>query len=251
MRCLFSFIVLCLLFACDTTSTDEVKEPSTSSNIDSLVDIERPIDIAVASLDLDSLNMVDVQEINPAIFVNLKYATEDNFMKMKLYERISKAYLLEDVAKRLGKCQDYLTEIKPGLHLLIYDAVRPVSVQVKMWKALDSISPKERGLFVSNPKNGSVHNYGAAVDLTICDENGYALDMGAGFDDIRKIAYPSMEAHFLSTGELTEEQVSNRKLLRKVMSSQGFINIPSEWWHFNGIRRADLKAEYQPLLEEF
>jgi D-alanyl-D-alanine dipeptidase len=168
-------------------------------------------------------------------------------MKIQLYDTLRKAYLQKDVAIRLGKCQEYLSALHPDLYLKVYDAVRPISVQKKMWDALDSIPVSERGKFVSNPSNGSVHNYGAAVDLTICNKNGIPLDMGAGYDDIRLIAYPSKEAYFFKTGELTEEQVANRALLRKVMASQNFKNIKTEWWHFNAFPRSIAKSKYKAL----
>jgi len=172
-------------------------------------------------------------------------------MKKVLYFKFTNAYLQKDVAERLAKVQVMLSELKPGYHLLIYDAVRPVSVQQRMWDALDTISIRERGKFVSNPANKSLHNYGAAVDLTIADNFGKAIDMGAGYDDIREIAYPSLEAKYLKSGELTKEQVENRKLLRKVMHSQGFRNIQTEWWHFNACSRGAAKAKYTVLTEEF
>jgi D-alanyl-D-alanine dipeptidase len=103
---------------------------------------------------------------------------------------------------------------------------------------------------VSNPQNGSVHNYGAALDITICDGKKRALDMGANYDDLRKIAYPSLEAQFLANGELTQGQVENRRLLRAVLASQGFRNIPTEWWHFNEYSRTVVKQKYQLVTEE-
>jgi D-alanyl-D-alanine dipeptidase len=119
-----------------------------------------------------------------------------------------------------------------------------------MWDALDSLPPVERGKFVSNPKNRSLHNMGAAVDLTIVDQQRNPLDMGAGYDDIRSIAYPSMEKQFLAEGKLTASQVANRDLLRKVMQSQGFRQLQTEWWHFNACSRAEGLAKYKVLLEE-
>ena len=195
-------------------------------------------------------NLIDVQSINKEIMIDIKYASKDNFMHQRLYKRIDKAYLQKDVAERLSKCQDYLSKLDANLHLLVYDAVRPISVQWEMWKALDSIPEKERVKFVSNPINRSVHNYGAAVDLTICNSDGEPLDMGANFDDIRKIAYPSLEAHFLSKRELTKDQIANRVLLRNVMQSQGFRNIPTEWWHFNACSRKEAKLKYVSLETE-
>lgn len=195
-------------------------------------------------------NLIDIQELNPEILVDLKYASSDNFMKTKLYSRLNRAFLQKDVAFRLSNCQDYLSRIKPGYRLLIYDAVRPVSVQQKMWDAMDSLPPVERGKYVSNPKNRSLHNLGAAVDLTICDENKTPLDMGAGYDDFREIAYPELESKFLKSGELTKQHIDNRELLRKVMRKEGFRNIPTEWWHFNACSRKDGLLKYQVLFEE-
>jgi D-alanyl-D-alanine dipeptidase len=194
--------------------------------------------------------LVDVQSLNNKIYVDLKYAGTDNFLRIQLYERIRKAYLKKDVSERLSKCQDYLSSIDSSLHLLIYDAVRPVSVQKKMWNALDSIPTRERGNYVSSPANKSLHNYGAAVDITICDSKGIALDMGAEFDEFNEIAFPSRETHFLATGELTKKQIENRQLLRKVMRSQYFRNLPTEWWHFNACSRADAAVKYTVLENE-
>jgi D-alanyl-D-alanine dipeptidase len=199
---------------------------------------------------LSHYNLVDVQSLNKDIFVELKYATSDNFMGIVLYDRLKNAYLQKDVAERLSKVQDYLSELKPGFHLLIYDALRPVSVQQKMWDALDSLPPAQRGKFVSNPKNRSLHNLGAAVDLTIVNQNGEPLDMGARYDDIRQIAYPSKEKQFLAEGKLSAVHIENRDLLRKVMKSQKFRQLQTEWWHFNACSRDEGLLKYKVLLVE-
>ncbi len=253
MKRLFAIAVIIsvILFSCgnqndstiDPISKRKSNNPSPEEQIDSAKKVLNE------KLVLSS-NLVNIEEVNPKILVDLKYATTDNFMKMKLYARINKAFLQRDVALRLSNCQDYLSKLKPGYTLLIYDAVRPVSVQQKMWDALDSIPPKDRGKFVSNPTNRSLHNLGAAVDLTICNENGTPLDMGANYDDIRKIAYPELESYFLKIGELTKQQIENRELLRKVMRKEGFRNIPTEWWHFNACSRREGLAKYEVLFEE-
>jgi D-alanyl-D-alanine dipeptidase len=238
-----------LVFLCscsDATPSKESPAKVTDKLSSSHGQTEKLKDTAVVS----QFNLVDVQTLNNAIHVDLKYATTDNFMGIKLYERLKKAYLQKDVAERLSKVQDYLAKINPGFHLLIYDALRPVSVQQKMWDALDSLPPVERGKFVSNPKNRSLHNMGAAVDLTILDQQGVPLDMGAGYDDIRQIAYPSLEKQFLTEGKLTEVQIGNRDLLRKVMKSQGFRQLQTEWWHFNACSRAEGLLKYKVLLVE-
>lgn len=222
--------------------TCDEKFPQVVDEIDSsdIVEKEKPIIIPAG---MESL--IDIQKVDPTIRIDLKYATEDNFMKKVLYHDIHQVYLQKDVAERLAKCQRYLKKIHPDYTLLVYDGARPLHVQQQMWDGLDTIPVAERGKFVSNPANGSIHNYGAAVDLTICDENGTPLDMGAGYDDIRKIAYPSLEAEFLASGELTEKHIENRKLLRKVMATQGFMNIATEWWHFNACSRARAKELYE------
>jgi zinc D-Ala-D-Ala dipeptidase len=249
-----SFWILLLLFAngCEApkdTKNDENDTPDkdvlTKETTDSLkADTLKPSPKVLEN------NLVDVQLVNPKIIVELKYATTDNFMGKKLYSRLNRAYLQKDVAERLSRAQEMLDSLKPGYRLLVYDAVRPVSVQQKMWDALDSIPPTERGKFVSNPKNRSLHNMGAAVDLTIVDLNGKPLDMGAGYDDIRKIAYPSLEEQYLKSGELTQEQVNNRILLRKVMEAQRFRTLPTEWWHFNACSRPEALVKYKVLMEE-
>lgn len=194
--------------------------------------------------------LVSVDYYNSAIFWDLKYATTDNFMRRVLYDTLNVVYVQKDVALRLSKIQHYLTKENPNYHLLVYDGMRPLSVQWEMWNGLDTIPVAERGKFVSNPKNGSVHNYAAAVDITICDAKRKPLDMGAGYDDIRKVAYPIYEDSFLKLGLLSSQHIANRKLLRKVMRSEGFMNIPSEWWHFNAYSRSTVKSKYKLIRFE-
>lgn len=182
--------------------------------------------------------LVDIQSVDSTIVTDVKYATTDNFMKKVLYEGYDKVYLQPEVAERLSKAQKALQKIDSTLTLLVFDGTRPRSVQQEMWDALDSIPFNDRVKFVSNPKNGSIHNYGCAVDLTIINKySGGWLDMGADYDDLRKIAYPRHEAKFLASGELSPLQVENRKLLRQVMKAGGFWVIETEWWHFNAFSR--------------
>lgn len=191
-----------------------------------------------------------VQVFDEGILIDLRYTTENNFMGYTLYDTIDKLFLQKEVVERLSLCQDYLDSLKPGYHLKVYDGVRPWQVQRDMWEALDSIPSVRRGKFVSNPIYGSIHNFGTAVDLTICDSFGNELDMGAGYDDFREIAFPSLEKKFLKTGELSNEQWQNRKLLRQVMRSQRFYNIPTEWWHFNAFSRMTCEKRFEILLNE-
>jgi D-alanyl-D-alanine dipeptidase len=196
------------------------------------------------------IDLVSINQTNPEIFVSLAYASSDNFMHEVLYLKWKEAYLQKPVALMLNKAQDRLTFLKPGLHLLVYDAARPLSVQQHMWNALDTIPVKERVKFVSSPRGKSLHNLGCAVDLTICDAKGIPLDMGAGFDDMRLIAYPMHEAKYLAEGALTKDQLANRTLLRSAMRFAGFSGIPTEWWHFNAYSKKEALERFQVIETE-
>lgn len=240
-----------VLFAC---SDEPVKEELIERPIiEEVIDVNR-LELEQQDVDthdtLELIGLLDLGAFDNRIFIELKYATEDNFMKRQLYDTLRQLFIQKEVALRLSAVQDYLDSLNPGYHLLVYDGVRPVQVQKEMWDALDSIPPLNRGKFVSNPALGSVHNFGAAVDLTIVNEFGEPLDMGAGYDDFRPIAFPSKETHFLKTGELTKKQWNNRRLLRRIMRSQKFSNIPSEWWHFNAFSRITASHNYQLLESE-
>lgn len=196
----------------------------------------------------NEIGLVEMED--PRILIDLRYSTSNNFMGHILYDTLDRLFLQKEVVERLSLCQDLLDSLEPGFRLKVFDGVRPWQVQKEMWEALDSIPAGQRGKFVSNPIYGSVHNFGTAVDLTICDANGEELDMGAGYDDFRQIAFPSLEAKFLKTGELSRKQWNNRKLLRAVMKSQRFYNIPSEWWHFNAFPRIVCEKKFEILLTE-
>ena len=118
----------------------------------------------------------------------------------------------------------YLTGKNPTLHFVIWDASRPISNQQVMWDALD-MPAKEKGRFVSNPKNHSLHNYGCAVDVTLADQNGKLLDMGTDFDYFDTLAQPKFEMFCLQKQLLSQLQFSNRMLLRKTMLKAGFTTI--------------------------
>jgi len=241
-----AFPIAGLIFLNGCSDPDSAAEKTKVQPVEKAPEKEVPVEKSPkVQLHAGLEKLTDIQAVDATIQVSLKYATADNFMGKRLYFDIDKLYLQPDVAERLAKCQQALKALHPEYSLLVYDGVRPLAVQQAMWDALDSIPVAQRSKFVSNPANGSIHNYGAAIDLTICDASGTPLDMGAGYDDIREIAYPKLEAQFLLSGELTGQQVDNRKLLRKVMASQRFTNIATEWWHFNACSRAMAKQRYE------
>jgi zinc D-Ala-D-Ala dipeptidase len=234
-----------LLYSPDLDRDDVSSFFEEDAEVDSLISfiqVHILYDTSEFEKNLIAKGLINVQEMNPKILVDLKYASDDNFLGGNVYGTISRCYLQPDVAIKLAEAQSRLSELKPGYRLLVYDCVRPRSVQYKMWDILE-MPDHEKGKFVSNPKYGSLHNFGAAVDLTIVDENGEALDMGTPFDYIGELAYPTKEQELLKSGELTQEQVDNRKLLRSVMSYGGFFNIQTEWWHFNSCYRKEAYHE--------
>lgn len=194
---------------------------------------------------LRDAGLVDVVEVIPGIFVDLKYSTSDNFFGQDVYGDLKRCYLQPVVADMLKKAYDKLKEEHPDLTFLVYDGVRPISVQQILWDNLDkpdSIKP----LYVADPKVGGLHNYGVAVDLTLAyADTGEALDMGTHYDYFGYPAYPDREAQMLREGILTNEHISNREILRKVMKHGGFTGIGSEWWHFNAYSLKDAAARFQ------
>lgn len=193
--------------------------------------------------------LVRILDVDSSIVINLKYSTTDNFLSADVYEDFNEAYLQPAVAAKLALAQKALKKIDSTLSLIVYDATRPRRVQQKMWDILD-VPAVEKGKFVSNPAagKGSLHNYGAAVDVSIIRSNGEVLDMGTPFDHFGKLAYPKLEQAYLDSGMITQEIIDNRKLLRRVMRKGGMWNIQTEWWHFNSCRR-DTAIKYYPIIE--
>ena len=185
--------------------------------------------------------LVDVQELAPAIQTNLKYATTDNFLGEDVYYGLDKAFLQPEVAQMLAKAQEKLTAIHPQLVLLIFDGVRPQSVQFRMWDLVKGTPEQD---YVAEPNRGSLHNFGAAVDLGLIHLDSGVVDMGTPFDFFGDLAQPRYEGKYLQSGELTLAQVENRRLLRTVMNYAGFTGILNEWWHFNAFPKDEIRSRY-------
>ena len=184
---------------------------------------------------------VDVQDEDPTIKVSLMYSRPDNFTGKVLYKDLKEAFLHPQAAKALAKAQKELKKLRPELSLIVFDAARPMSIQQQMW---DVVKGTPKNIYVSNPANGGgLHNYGFAVDVSICDEKGDTIPMGTLIDHMGKEAHPEHETSMLAKGKISKEAVSNRKLLRRVMSAGGFKVLKTEWWHFNLKTRAQVKAE--------
>jgi len=190
--------------------------------------------------------LVDILSVDSTIQVSLMYSRADNFTGKVLYTDLREAYLHPKAAAALAKAQQALKKLRPELSLKVYDATRPMSVQQKMW---NTVAGTSKNIYVSNPRNGGgMHNYGLAVDITLCDAiTGDTLDMGTKVDFLGKYAHIDDEAGLVARHIITPEAKKNRELLRKVMTEAGFKPLKTEWWHFNLVSRAEAKAHYKAV----
>jgi len=190
--------------------------------------------------------LVDVLSVDSTIHVSLMYSRPDNFTGKVLYTDLREAYLHPKAAAVLAKAQQALKKLRPDLSLKIYDATRPMSVQQKMW---NTVAGTQKSIYVSNPRNGGgMHNYGLAVDITLCKAaTGDTLDMGTIVDFLGEYAHIDNEASLVEKHIITPEAKKNRELLRMVMTEAGFKPLRTEWWHFNLVSRAEAKAHYKAV----
>ena len=246
MRKLFP-LFLALGVACSSPqkSEQELFTEQQREAIEAPLEVFESVELPELEQKLIAQGLVDIEEVIPGVRVELKYSTTDNFFGKDVYDDHVRAYLQPVVAEMLKKSQESLQQEYPNLTLLIYDGVRPLSVQQILWDDLDkpdSIKP----LDVADPKMGGLHNYGVAVDLTIYDnESGKPLDMGTAYDFFGYPAYPDREKQMLAEGKITQKHVSNREILRKVMVGAGFTGIGSEWWHFNAFSRKQAGEKFE------
>jgi D-alanyl-D-alanine dipeptidase len=161
--------------------------------------------------------LVNLEKYIPGIKKDVRYATTNNFTKQKLYTRTD-IYLRLPAAKALKSVQEALR--KKGYGLLIYDAYRPYHVTETMFK----IVPND--LYAADPRKGSGHNRGVAIDLSMIDlKTNKPVAMPTDFDDF------TTKAHENYTPP-NPAMAANRKLLRDTMMQHGFKGSSTEWWHF-------------------
>jgi len=172
--------------------------------------------ISLSNAQHDS-SLVEIVKINPRILLDMRYATENNFLKKAVYPE-AKCFLRFEATRALSEVQKELETI--GLGLKVFDGYRPLDVQRKMWEILPNPS------YVADPKSGSRHNRGMAVDLTLVDKSGTPLPMPTEFDSFEKKAGHKYQA-------LPDKVKLNRWILKTVMEKHGFKAISSEWWHYD------------------
>ena len=213
------YFPLTLIFLFIFSCTNEERPPISSLPI-AETPMQEPIPIPAEisyPIDFDTLKWVELDRLMPDILIDLKYASTDNFVGEQMYE-CPRAFLRPKAANALFQVQRELKNI--GFNLKILDAYRPRPVQQRLWNKV----PDRR--YVASPVKGSMHNRGAAVDLTLVDTEGNELDMGTPYDYFGREAWPEYQ-------DLPKEVLENRLILREIMLEYGFRPTRSEWWHYS------------------
>lgn len=162
--------------------------------------------------------MVDLAKKINGVVLDIRYATANNFTHKVIYAA-PRAFARKPVADAFQKVQDSLSRYRLGLK--IYDAYRPYAATLLFYKVYPDSN------FVANPRYGSRHNRGCAIDITLVERNtGKEIPMPSAFDDFSVKASPEY-------ANLPDTVIANRKLLFGVMEHFGFKHYSSEWWHFD------------------
>ncbi len=165
-------------------------------------------------------DLVELTAIEPSIKLDIRYATANNLAGKPVYTE-ARAFLQRPAAEALARAHRAL---KPrGFGLLVFDGYRPWRVTKLFW----DVTPPEKREFVADPAQGSKHNRGCAVDLSMYDlKTGREVEMPSAYDEMSPRAYPDYAGGQADARE-------RRDLLRRAMEAEGFIVEPNEWWHFN------------------
>ncbi len=186
--------------------------------------------------DYDTSKWTELIRLDSTIRLDLRYATDNNFMKRVIYD-CGRCFYRPEVARALLRVHHDLKARNLGLKM--FDCYRPGPYQQRLWDVL----PDAR--YVANPKRGSLHSRGAAADLTLVElDTGEELDMGTTYDFFGEEAYTT-------TTDLPEAVLHNRTLFQQAMRKHGFLTIRTEWWHFNFAGpRLELSDWVWPCVEE-
>jgi zinc D-Ala-D-Ala dipeptidase len=165
-------------------------------------------------------DLVELVKLDPTIKLDIRYATSNNFLSTPMYSQ-ARAFLQRPAAEALVRAQTALRD--EGYGLEIHDAYRPWYVTKMFWDA----TPADKKIFVADPREGSKHNRGCAVDLTLYDlKTGEAVKMPSGYDEMSERAYADYPGG-------TDDERTRRAILRHAMEKEGFTVYPQEWWHFD------------------
>ena len=211
-------ILLCLIACLKAFSQNSIYEKELK--VERLADYRREIKTHPES------RLIEILPGKTGIKLDIRYATSNNFMGRPMYPQ-ARAFVRLPVYNALRAIQKELN--KQGLGLKIFDGYRPYSITVKFYEMAKDTT------FVADPRKGSRHNLGAAVDLTIIDiKTGKELEMPTGYDSFSKAAAANY-------ADITPAAAKNRALLQSLMQAHGFQILPSEWWHFDFADRSSFE----------
>lgn len=184
----------------------------------------------------------DFVEVSSGLQLDIRYATTNNFTGRNLYGDFRSCFLHREAAAKLQNAVKNLHQSRPGWKFLVFDCLRPRSVQKILYAAVAGTSKQS---YVAHPAGGSIHNFGFAMDLSLVDAQGREVDMGTPYDAFEPLAEPVREQEFLKSGRLTQQQHANRLILRHAMQQAGFIQLGNEWWHFDAKAAAEVRSKYR------
>lgn len=239
-------LILLFLTACNSPIHNNIDSANTTSK--STLLLQKAPHIIRDSSDLEKLfvskKLVNISSLDSNIRVVLHYSTSQNFLNKPIYKGLKDCYLPCEVAIKLCNAEYLLNSKFPNYHIIVFDAVRPLHVQKQMWEEL-KMPVEEKINYLAHPNDLSLHNYGAAVDVGIIGDNDVLLDMGTPFDFFGELSEPKREKEFLNNGQLSNVALTNRLLLRDIMTQAGFTTITSEWWHFNATNKASAATKFE------
>jgi len=239
-------LTLIFLIGCDSPVYNDNRTQITKHK--STLVLQKAPQTAQDSCELEKLfvskNLVNINSLDSNVRVVLHYSTSQNFLNKPIYKGLSNCYLPCEVAIKLCNAEYFLNSQFPNYHIIVFDAVRPLHIQKQMWDELE-MPIEEKINYLAHPNDLSLHNYGAAVDVGIIGNNDVLLDMGTPFDFFGELSKPKREKEFLNKGKLTKEALTNRLLLRSVMTKSGFTTITSEWWHFNATNKITAATKFE------
>jgi D-alanyl-D-alanine dipeptidase len=165
-------------------------------------------------------DLVEIATLDPSIHLDIRYATANNFIGRPVYPE-ARAFLQRPAAEALARASARLRA--GGYGIVVFDGYRPWRVTKLFW----DITPAGKKDFVADPRKGSRHNRGCAVDLSLYDlATGREVEMPSGYDEMTERAHPDYAGG-------SSEARQRRDLLRAAMEAEGFSVYEVEWWHFD------------------
>lgn len=213
----FTAVLVALMFCVPLLCFEpaKAKAVNTASKV-----VSSSLKIDAIDAKLRSSGLFNVKSLGENFIYEQRYGTANNFTGSKIYKS-QRVYLRKETADKLAAANKEFNSM--GYRIKIWDAYRPYSVQVLLYKKVSS----DKKLFIANPykKESCVHNRGAAVDITLVHMDGSPVEMPTDFDNFTYSAYIKSNC--------TKQAAIDRSLLRTVMQRHGFTGIDCEWWHFN------------------